>query len=390
MFIVGIDIGKNSHEATIIDETGAIIGKSIKFTNSHSGANKLMDQINKNIGNSQVIFGLEATGHYWLSLYSFLLEKGYLINVINPIQSDSFRNLYIRQTKNDTKDSFIIAEVIRFGRFTNTQLADEKILSLRQLCRYRLSLVDSVSELKCRIITVLDQVFPEYEQLFSDTWGISSKKLLEKYQTPEQILKIDTSKLAEFLREHSRGQLGLAKAEKIQNAAKNTFGIKFAKDAFKFQLKQLIKQVLFIEEQIKDLDVEIEIYYTKFGSHLESIPGIGKITAAIILSEIGDINRFKSAKALVAYAGIDPTVKQSGQFLANNNKMSKRGSPYLRRALFLCASTCTLHESPLNDYYVKKRNEGKHHLTAVGAVAHKLTHIVFAILRDNKDYTPMP
>ncbi|NFI55028.1 IS110 family transposase [Clostridium botulinum] len=389
MFIVGIDIGKNNHEATIIDETGAIIGKSIKFTNSHSGANKLIEQINENISNSQVIFGLEATGHYWLSLYSFLLEKGYVINVINPIQSDSFRNLYIRQTKNDTKDSFIIAEVIRFGRFTNTQLADEKILSLRQLCRYRLSLVDSVSELKCRIITVLDQVFPEYEKLFSDTWGISSKKLLEKYQTPEEILKIHTGKLAEFLREHSRGQLGLAKAEKIQNAAKNTFGIKFAQDAFKFQLKQLIKQVLFIEEQIKDLDVEIEIYYNKFGSHLESIPGIGKVTAAIILSEIGDIKRFKSAKGLVAYAGIDPTVKQSGQFLANNNRMSKRGSPYLRRALFLCASTCTLHENSLNNYYLKKRSEGKHHLTAVGAVAHKLTHIVYAILRYNKDYKPM-
>lgn len=257
------------------------------------------------------------------------------------------------------------------------------------MCRFRLSLVDSVSELKCRIITVLDQVFPEYEKLFSDTWAISSKKLLEKYQTPEEILELDTSKLAEFLKEHSRGQLGLAKAEKIQEAAQNTFGIKFAQDAFKFQLKQLIKQVLFIEDQIKDLDSEIEIYYNQFDCHLESIPGIGKVTAAIILSEIGDVTRFKSAKALVAYAGIDPTVKQSGQFLANNNKMSKRGSPYLRRALFLCASTCTLHESPLNNYYTKKRSEGKHHLTAVRAVAHKLTHIIFAILRDNKDYEPV-
>lgn len=300
MFIVGIDIGKNNHEATIIDDTGVIIAKSIKFTNSHSGANKLIELINKNIGNEKVIFGLEATGHYWLSIYSFLLEKGYTINVINPIQSDSFRNLYIRQTKNDTKDSFIIAEVIRFGRFTTTQLADEGILSLRQLCRYRLSLVDSVSELKCRIITVLDQVFPEYEKLFSDTWGISSKKLLEKYQTPEEILELDTNKLAEFLREHSRGQLGLAKAEKIQEAAQNTFGIKFAQDAFKFQLKQLIKQVLFIEDQIKELDSEIEAYYNQFDCHLESIPGIGKVTAAIILSEIGDITRFKNAKALVA------------------------------------------------------------------------------------------
>lgn len=389
MFIVGIDIGKNNHEATIIDETGVIIGKSIRFTNSHSGANKLIDHIIKNIGDSNVTFGLEATGHYWLPLYSFLLEKGYTVNVINPIQSDSFRNLYIRQTKNDTKDSFIIAEIIRFGRFTTTQLADDKLLSLRQLCRYRLSLVDSVSELKCRIITVLDQVFPEYEKLFSDTWGISSKKLLEKYQTPEDILSIDTYELANFLKEHSRGQLGFAKAEKIKAAAENSFGIKVAQSAFKFQLKQLIDQILFIEQQIKALDEQIEFYYNQFNCHLTSIPGIGPVTVAIILREIGDIKRFKSPASLVAYAGIDPTVKQSGEFLSNRNKMSKRGSPYLRRALFLAASTCTLHESPLNDYYNKKRSEGKHHLTAVGAVAHKLTHIVFAIMRDNKDYVPM-
>lgn len=353
MYIVGIDIGKNNHEATIIDETGVIIGKSIRFSNSHSGADKLIEHIVKNISDSPVTFGLEATGHYWLSLYSFLLEKGYTINVINPIQSDSFRNLYIRQTKNDTKDSFIIAEVIRFGRFTTTKLADDKLLSLRQLCRYRLSLVDSVSELKCRIITILDQVFPEYETLFSDTWGISSKRLLEKYQTPEDILSIDTSELANFLKEHSRGQLGFNKAEKIKDAAENSFGIKVAQNAFKFQLKQLIDQVLFIEEQIKVLDEEIEFYYNQFDCHLTSIPGIGSVTAAIILSEIGDIKRFKNPSSLVAFAGIDPTVKQSGEFLSNRNKMSKRGSPYLRRALFLAASTCTLNESPLNDYYTK-------------------------------------
>ena len=389
MYIVGIDIGKNNHEATIIDDKGSIIGKSVKFTNSHSGGNKLIEHIHKHIDDSEVIFGLEATGHYWLSLYSFLLEKGYTINVINPIQSDSFRNLYIRQTKNDTKDSFIIAEVIRFGKFTNTKLCEDKLLALRQLCRYRLSLTTEISELKCRIITVLDQVFPEYEKLFSDTWGTSSEALLEKYQTPEEILALDISELTKLLKTNSRGQLGLNKAEQIQDAAKNTFGIKIAQDAFKFQLKQLIDQVLFLEKQIKSLDTEIEFYYSQFGCHLTSIPGIGPVTSAIILSEIGDIKRFKNSASLVAYAGIDPTVRQSGQFLSNNNKMSKRGSPYLRRALFLAASTCTLHDSPLNEYYNKKRSEGKHHLTAVGAVANKLTHIVFAIMRDNKDYEPM-
>jgi transposase len=380
MYIVGIDIGKNNHEATIIDDKGTIIGKSIKFSNSHNGADKLIEHIAKNIGDSEVIFGLEATGHYWLSLYSFLLGKGYTVNVINPIQSDSFRNLYIRQTKNDTKDSFIIAEVIRFGKYTNTKLADEKVLALRQLCRYRSYLSCEIGQLKCKIITVLDQVFPEYEKLFSDTWGTSSKKLLEEYQTPEDLLSIDIAELASILKKLSRGQLGYDKAEKIHEAAKNTFGIKIAQDAFKFQLKQLIDQVVFLEIQIKDLDEKIDSYYKEFDCHLTSLPGIGSVTAAAILSEIGDIKRFKDASSLVAYAGIDPTVKQSGQFLANNNKMSKPGSPYLRRALFLAASNAVLYDPVLNEYYNKKRNEGKHHLTAVGAVARKLTYIVFRFI----------
>ncbi|WP_373845457.1 IS110 family transposase [Clostridium sp.] len=389
MYIVGVDIGKNNHEATIIDDTGSIIGKSIKFANSHSGGNKLIEHIKKYTGNSKVIFGLEATGHYWLSLYSFLLTKGYEINVINPIQSDSFRNLYIRKTKNDTKDSFIIAEVIRFGKFTNTKLCDDKLLALRQLCRYKLSLTTEISELKCRIITVLDQIFPEYDKLFSDIWGASSKAVLEKCQTPEGILELDINDLTELLKTKSKGRLGFNKADEIQNAAKNTFGIKIAKKAFKFQIKQLISQILFLEKQMKSLDSEIEFYYSKFDCHLTTIPGIGSVTAAIILSEIGDIKRFKNSSSLVAYAGIDPTVKQSGQFLSNNNKMSKRGSPYLRRALFLSASTCVLHDSPLNEYYNKKRSEGKHHLVAIGATANKLTRIVFAVMRDNKDYVPI-
>jgi transposase len=317
------------------------------------------------------------------------LDKGYTINVINPIQSDSFRSLYIRQTKNDTKDSFIIAEVIRFGKYTNTKLSDEKTLALRQLCRYRNYVSSEIGELKCKIITVLDQIFPEYEKLFSDTWGTTSKKLLEEYQTPDEILALDTSELASMLKKLSRGQLGYAKAEKIHEAAQNTFGIKIAQDAFKFQLKQLIDQVLFLEDQLKELDCEIEYYYCQFDCHLTSVPGIGPVIAAAILSEIGDIKRFKDAASLVAYAGIDPTVKQSGQYLANNNRMSKRGSPYLRRALFLAASNAILYDSILSEYYNRKRTEGKHHLTAVGAVARKLTYIVFAIMRDNKDYVPM-
>ena len=316
MYIVGIDIGKNHHEASIVSPEGKQIGPSLRFATTHKGADSLMSFIFKNIGNSPCVFGMEATGHYWYPIYSFLKAKGYTIYVINPIQSDSLRKMYIRQTKNDSIDSFLIAEVIRFGQF-----------------------------------------------------GTTSMGILEKYLTPENIENAPIDELFEITKDKSHNRLTKAKAISIKEAAADTFGIKIAQDAFSFQLKQLIDRMNFLDKQIEALDIEIMKYYEQFDCYLHTIPGIGIIGAATILAEIGDISRFKNSSALVAFAGIDPTIRQSGEFNSTHNHMSKRGSPYLRHAIFLAATTCSFHNSPLNAYYKKKRDQGKHHLTATGAVA---------------------
>ena len=329
MYIVGIDIGKNHHEASIVSPEGKQIGPSLRFATTHKGADSLMSFIFKNIGNSPCVFGMEATGHYWYPIYSFLKAKGYTIYVINPIQSDSLRKMYIRQTKNDSIDSFLIAEVIRFGQFGTTSMADENILAMRQLCRYRDSVISSRTEIKLRIGTIMEQIFPEYEKQFSSLWVSTSMGILEKYLTPENIENAPIDELFEIMK-----------------------------------------------------------YYEQFDCYLHTIPGIGIIGAATILAEIGDISRFKNSSALVAFAGIDPTVRQSGEFNSTHNHMSKRGSPYLRHAIFLAATTCSFHNSPLNAYYKKKRDQGKHHLTATGAVAKKLTTVIYAVLRDGKPYEP--
>ena len=316
MYIVGIDIGKNHHEASIVSPEGKQIGRSLRFATTHKGADSLMSFIFKNIGNSPCVFGMEATGHYWYPIYSFLKAKGYTIYVINPIQSDSLRKMYIRQTKNDSIDSFLIAEVIRFGQF-----------------------------------------------------GTTSMGILEKYLTPENIENAPIDELFEIIKDKSHNKLTMKKAISIREAAADTFGIKIAQDAFSFQLKQLIDRMNFLDKQIEALDCQILEYYEKFDCYLHTITGIGMIAAATILAEIGDINRFKSSSALVAFAGIDPTVRQSGEFSSTHNHMSKRGSPYLRHAIFLAATARSFHNSPLNAYYKKKRDQGKHHLTATGAVA---------------------
>ena len=388
MYIVGIDIGKNHHEASIVSPEGKQIGRSLRFATTHKGADSLMSFIFKNIGNSPCVFGMEATGHYWYPIYSFLKAKGYTIYVINPIQSDSLRKMYIRQTKNDSIDSFLIAEVIRFGQFGTTSMADENILAMRQLCRYRDSVISSRTEIKLRIGTIMEQIFPEYEKQFSSLWVSTSMGILEKYLTPENIENAPIDELFEIIKDKSHNRLTKAKAISIKEAAADTFGIKIAQDAFSFQLKQLIDRMNFLDKQIEALDCQILEYYEKFDCYLHTIPGIGIIGAATILAEIGDISRFKNSSALVAFAGIDPTVRQSGEFNSTHNHMSKRGSPYLRHAIFLVATTCSFHNSPLNAYYKKKRDQGKHHLTATGAVARKLTTVIYAVLRDSKPYEP--
>lgn len=388
MYIVGIDIGKNHHEASIVSPEGKQIGRSLRFATTHKGADSLMSFIFKNIGNSPCVFGMEATGHYWYPIYSFLKAKRYTIYVINPIQSDSLRKMYIRQTKNDSIDSFLIAEVIRFGQFGTTSMADENILAMRQLCRYRDSVISSRTEIKLRIGTIMEQIFPEYEKQFSSLWVSTSMGILEKYLTPENIENAPIDELFEIIKDKSHNRLTKAKAISIKEAAADTFGIKIAQDAFSFQLKQLIDRMNFHDKQIEALDIEIMKYYEQFDCYLHTIPGIGIIGAATILAEIGDISRFKNSSALVAFAGIDPTVRQSGEFNSTHNHMSKRGSPYLRHAIFLAATTCSFHNSPLNAYYKKKRDQGKHHLTATGAVARKLTTVIYAVLRDSKPYEP--
>jgi len=389
MLICGIDIGKNHHEACLIDGAGRQIAKTLRFANTTEGGEKLLDYFaGCNPAKDTIVVGMEATGHYWLSVYCFLFDQGFQVNVINPIQSDAVRQLFLRKTKNDAKDSFLIAETIRIGRFSNTALADGDILAMRQLCRHRMDLVDYISDQKRKIIGVMDRVFPEYQNFFSDMFGRSSTELLSKAVTPEEILAIPTNELSSILRKASRGRFGDAKAEEIRAAAKSSFGITIATSAFSMQLRQLLEMIELLERQLDELDFEIEGYLDRMDTYITTCPGVGKVLGAVILSEIGDISRFSEPKKLVAFVGVDPSVHQSGEFVGSRNKISKRGSPHLRRAIWLAANVAAFNDPVLSAFYQKKRSEGKHHSSAIGAVARKLTLIIYAVLRDNKPYVP--
>lgn len=387
MFFVGIDIAKKSHEVAAIDGKGNIVIKPFKFSNSMKGFEKLLTALRSLSDDlSDLELGMEATGHYWLNLYTRLIECGYTVHVINPVQSDALRGLYIRQTKNDAKDAFIIAELIRFGRYSETSLTDGDLIALRELTRQRFYLVDCVSDAKRKVISFIDKIFPEYQTLFSDTFGVTSLELLSHYTSPDVIAELDTELFSDFLRSVSKGRFGIQKAREIQSLAKNTFGSFLFADSATLAIRQFLQQIRLLEEQIAELDEYIADKLSTFDTQLTTIVGVGNTLAAVFVAEIGDINRFDAPDKLAAFAGIDPTVKQSGEFNGTCCRMSKRGSPYLRRAFWLAAVAGIRSNAALRALYDKKRSQGKAHAVAVSVVMRKLCNIVYAVMKTGLPY----
>ena len=387
MLYLGIDVGKRNHVASLIDENAKVLFKAFSFSNTTDGANGLLEKLSVHTDKNNVEIGMEATGHYWLSIYSFLIEKDFTVHVVNPIQTDGWRKgTEIRKRKTDIIDSILIADLIRYGDFNETSLSDEEMLSLRNLSRFRNYLVSSIGDLKRKVICVLDQVFPEYQSAFSDIFGETSKELLSHFQTADDFENISSEQLENVLEKVAFKGFTKNKITQISKLAANSFGLKFCRDSFSLQLKLLIEQIRFIEAQVSDVEAEIKTVLQKIDSPITTIPGIGEINGAVILGEIGDISRFSNASKLAAYAEIDASVSQSGDYQSSNNRMSKRGSPYLRKALFQAALIAAFHDPVFSAFYQKKRNEGKHHLTAIGAVARKLCNTIFAVLKYNTPY----
>ena len=387
-YYLGIDIAKTNHVASLINNNGDVVIRAIKFTNSKEGFNKLLTTIQdklKDLSNIEV--AMEATGHYWLSLYSALTDNGFPVSVYNPYQIKSYRGAYNnRKQKNDIIDSIIIADYLRVFGSKDSKLPEDNLLSLKQLTRFRSNIVTNVASLKVQIIGLLDKVFPEYKKLFCDTFGVTSKQLLLTCPTPDDIIKISTIKLSNLLSKYSKGKFNKDTALHIKNVAKSSFGIKFTTDACSFEIKQLINQIIFLENQIDEVDKQIKALYDKLDNHLLSVPGIGNTIAPIILAEIGDINNFDKPSKLIAFAGIDPSENQSGNKLSTNEKTSKRGSPYLRHAIYNASLVAISNEPELRAYYDKKISEGKHHFVALAGISRKLLTIIYYILKENRDY----
>jgi len=388
-YYLGIDVGKFSHSLCLLSQEGK---KTIfQIENNKIGFEKLKLKLSELECNKHILIGMEATGHYFLNLYGWLLQYGFdseQVALLNPLQVKSFRNTNLRGAKSDNMDAERIAVLLKFGEFKRCQVAVDEMMTLRELTRLRADLVVNMADLKRKIISVMDRVFPEFMQIFANRFGKAVMGLLNNY-TPEEMSELSLEKLTKVIKNLSGKGRGISpkKIKALHEASRNSIGITFGRQAFKIELDILLIRLKVLKEQVDRLENEIQLVTKKLKSTIFTIPGIGLNTGATILSEIGDIQNFNLAIKLVAYAGLDPKLKESGNY-QGRTPISKRGSKYLRNAIWCSAMVACRVDPKFKKFYQDRRNKGKSHRYAVTAAANKLTKVIYHVLKNNCKYDP--
>ena len=390
MIYAGVDIAKMEHVIGAVDETGAEVARPMPFKNSEAGFERCVAWLESVAESKDGVFvGMEATGHYWMACFAYLTAAGYRVCVVNPMQVRAMRSLKgMPGVKNDRVDAWLIAETLRQGDYDETRLATDEVQALKQLTRYHQGLKQELATVKTQAVCVLDAYFPEYAGLFSDMFGSASLKVLAECPTPSEVERKRAATIAKLLSEGSRGRFGEAKAAQVKAAAKSSVGIRLGEDAASFQLKTMVSQIEFLNRTIARVEREVAALLEGIEPNITTIPGVSTTTGAQIVAEIGDVKRFRNAASIVKYAGLNSGVDESGKYSAEGVPITKHGSPYLRRSLWLAANRARQYDPRLKEYYDKLRRKGKPHRVAVTAVARKLCHVVYAVMRDRKPYDP--
>ena len=389
MICVGIDVAKDKHDCFILNSEGVILADAFTIPNNLEGFQTLLDKLRDcSTPQDSIKVGLEATGHYSYNILGFLLDNGLATYVLNPLRTNLYRkSLSLRKTKTDRVDARTIAAMLLSDAglkpYTDTAYHNEE---LKSLTRYRFDKVNERAQLKQSVSRLVCILFPELEKLVSSLHTASVYALLEEFPDARQIAAAHLTRLKTLLAEASRGRCGRDMAVDIRNAARCSIGSKMP--AKSLELQHTIRLIRELDIEIEEIETAIQAIMDELHSPMTTIPGIGCRMGAMILAEVGDFSRFDSPDKLLAYAGMSPSTYQSGQLKNCYPHMEKRGSRYLRYALYNAAKYVCLWDPAFAAYLAKKRAEGKHYNVALSHAAKKLVRLIFALEKSGQSYSP--
>ena len=375
--LVGIDVAKDKHDCFIMNSEGEVLAKSFTILNNKEGFDFLYKKIQSVSSSDKIKVGLEATGHYSYNIIGFLLNKDLATFILNPLHTNLYRkSLSLRKTKTDKIDSKTIAMMllsdVSLKSYSDISYHNE---DLKSLTRYRFSKVEERAKLKTSLSRLAQILFPELEKLVPTLHMTSIYQLLEEFPSASAIASVHLTRLTNLLSKASKGHYDRETAIKIRDAAKNSIGSNMP--AKSLELKHTIKLIRALTIDIGEIEAEISKMMDKIASPITTIPGIGNNMGAMIISEIGDFSRFSSPDKILAYAGYSPSTYQSGKLDNCYAHMEKRGSRYLRYALFQATQRVCHLDSTFSAYLAKKRAEGKHYYVAISHAVKKLVRVIF-------------
>lgn len=387
MIYIGIDVAKDKHDCFVTNSEGEILFNSFTIPNNADGFNDLYQKISSLTNDfSNVKVGLEATGHYNYNLLGFLIDKGLPTFVINPLHTNLFRkSLSLRQTKTDKVDARTIALMMMSGvnlqSYSDTSYHNEE---LKSLTRYRFDKVKERAKLKTSVSRLVNILFPELEKIVPTLHMVSVYALLSELLSASQVASCHLTHLTKLLENASKGRYSKDKAAEIRTAARQSIGSSMP--AKSLELKHTINLIQELSSEIDEIETSIKSIMDSIQSPILSIPGINYRMGAMIIAEIGDFKRFSSPDKILAYAGLSPSAYQSGQLDGCYSHMEKRGSRYLRYALFNAAKYVCIWDNTFAAYLAKKRAEGKHYNVAISHAAKKLVRVIYQMEKTGQPY----
>lgn len=388
MIYIGIDVAKHKHDCFITNSDGEVLRNVFTITNSMAGFQELHKTIlsfepNPTLQNTRI--GLEATGHYSNNLIDFLLAKNLNPVVLNPLSTNLFRKgQSLRKTKTDKSDARFITMMLITEDVKPYIPVSYHIQELKSLTRHRFRMVQEKSKFKVSYARILDIVFPELHDIVWSTTQKSMLCTLLELPNTKAIAECHLTRFVNLLSNNSHGHYQKNKAIELRELARNSIGRN--SPALAFELQQVIRTILFLQDEINLLDKQIKKIMQEIDSPVISIPGISYTLAAIILAEIGDISLFETPAKLLAFAGLEPSTYQSGKFTATHATMVKRGSKYLRWAILNAVRLVCMRDTTFKAYRDKKIGEGKHFFVALSHTAKKLIRVLFYLLKNNQRF----